>query len=196
MRRLLLLLSLTLALVVAVPGALFAQSSSGFTSYYKPGNVALGVDLGGGFYYSSFSFAAYPSAEFFLAKYRVGDYLPLDFGAAVRGRIGLDAGIGGAGIDVGVGGFGTAHLGFRGIPGDIGKILGRFDVFVGLGLVYDIISPAYYSGLGFSEYSGLNYFINDNFAVTLSNQWWHNYFDYTIGVRFKFGSSEAAKKAM
>lgn len=196
MRRFLLLLFLGLVLAVAVPGALFAQSSKGFTSYYKPGNVALGVDVGGGFYYSAFSFVAYPSAEFLLAKYRIGDYLPLDLGAAVRGRVGLDSSAGGAGIDVGVGGFGTAHVGFRGISGDIGKILGRFDLFAGLGLAFDVIAPSNYAGLGFAWYSGLNYFIKDNFAVTLSGQGWHKYVDYTIGLRFKFGSSKEARKAM
>ncbi len=196
MKKTLVLLLLTVALVVAVPSALFAQSASGLTSNYKPGNVAVGVDVGGGFYYSSFSLAAYPGVEFLVAKYRVGDYLPLDFGVAARGRFGLDAGAGGTGVDIGVGGFGTVHVGFRGLPGDFGKILGKFDVFVGLGAAFDIIAPPYYAGLGFAQYSGINYFLSDNMAVTLSDQWWHNYFDYTIGIRLKFGSAEAAKKAM
>lgn len=196
MKRMLMLLLFTAALVVLVPASLFAQSSSGFTSYYKPGNVALTADVGGGTYYTSFSLAIYPGAEFLLAKYRVGDYLPLDFGVAARGRIGFDSAIGGAGLDLGAGGFGTIHVGFRGIPGDLGKILGRFDLFAGFGAVFDFVSPLYYQGLGFGEFSGLNYFLTDNLAVSLSNQWWHNYFDGTIGLRLKFGSAAAAKKAM
>ena len=195
MKRMLALLLFGAALVV-IPVSLFAQSSSGFTSYYKPGNVALSVDVGGGTYYSSFSLAVYPGAEFLLAKYRVADFLPLDFGVAARGRIGLDAGLGGAGLDLGAGGFGTMHVGFRGIPGDVGKILGRFDLFVGLGVVFDFVSPTYYNGLGFGQFSGVNYSLTDNLALRLTDQWWHNYFDYTIGVQLKFGSTEAAKTAM
>ncbi|HUZ17044.1 MAG TPA: hypothetical protein VMV68_01580, partial [Spirochaetia bacterium] len=78
-------LAVVAVLAVAVPSALFAQSG-GLTSYYKPGNVALGVDVGFGNYYSSLSVSGYPSFELFLAKFRIGDYLPLDIGVAVKGR--------------------------------------------------------------------------------------------------------------
>lgn len=196
MKRILPLLLFTAALVVVVPGSLFAQSSSGFTSYYKPGNVVINADVGGGTYYKSFSLAIYPGVEFLLAKYRVADYLPLDFGVAARGRLGLDSALGGAGLDLGAGGFGTLHVGFRGIPGDVGKILGRFDVFLGLGVVFDFVAPSAYGGLGFGEFSGLNFFLTDNLALRLSDQWWHNYFDYTAGLQLKFGSKAAAKKAL
>jgi hypothetical protein len=194
MKRFLGSLVVVAVMAVAVPSALFAQSG-GLTSYYKPGNVALGVDVGFGNYYSSLSVSGYPSFELFLAKFRIGDYLPLDIGVAVKGRLGLEAGFGGAGLDAGVGGFVTAHLGFRGLPQGLDEILGKVDLFVGLGPTLDILG--YYTGLHFSEYSGFSYFINDNFAVTLSDTWWgYYYFDYTIGVRYKFGSSEAAMKSV
>lgn len=196
MKRILVLLLLSAALVVAVPGSLFAQSSSGFTSYYKPGNVVLSADVGGGTYYRSFTLAVYPGLEVLLAKYRVGDYLPLDFGVAARGRIGLDSSAGGSGLDLGVGGFGTIHVGFRGIPGDFGKILGRFDLFGGFGVAFNFVAPTPYSGFGFGQFSGLNYFLTDNLALSLSEQWWNGYFDATIGLKLKFGSAAEVKKAL
>jgi hypothetical protein len=196
MRRFLVLSILTVALVVAQPGTLFAQSNNSFTSYYKPGNVAAGIEVGPSFGWGYFSIAAYPSLEFMVAKYRIGDVIPLDFGAEVKARVGLDIGYGG-GLGLGVGGFGTAHFGFRGMPGDIGNIIGKFDFFLGLGLAFDFLSPSWATaGLGLASFGGFNYFLNDNLSVTVAENYWHNYYDTTFGLRLKFGSAEAAKKAM
>ena len=196
MRRILVLMFLIVALV-ALPSAVFAQSNNSFTSYYKPGNVAAGIEVGPSFGWGYFSIAAYPSVEFMLAKYRIGDVIPLDIGAEVKARAGLDIGYGG-GLGLGAGGFATAHFGFRGMPGDIGNIVGKFDLFLGLGLVADFITPSWASGglLGFASFAGFNYFLSDTLAVTVAENYWHNYYDTTIGLRLKFGSAEAAKKAM
>ncbi len=196
MKRFFVLFALIAVLVVGLPSSLFAQSSKGLTSYYSPGNVVLGIDVGGGASLGYLSLAVYPGAEFLLAHYQIGDYLPIDIGAAVRARASFDAGYGGLGLGLGAGGFGTVHFGFKGIPGDIGAIIGRFDLFLGLGLAVDFLPGI---GFGFSQYSGFNYFINDTFAVSLTDQYWggyYNYWDYTIGAHFRFGSTQAAKKAM
>ncbi|HUX20794.1 MAG TPA: hypothetical protein VMW69_06115 [Spirochaetia bacterium] len=196
MKRFAVLVVLTVALVVALPGALFAQSSNSFTSYYQPGNVAASIEAGASFGYYGFSLAAYPSLEFMIAKYNIGDVIPLDIGAEVRGRVGL--GIGSyAGFGLGVGGLATAHMGFRGMPGDLGAYLSKIDLYIGLGLAYDFQSSYYNSfGLGFVSIAGLNYFLSDSMAVVLGEAYWHGFADTTIGLRLKFGSAEAAKKAM
>lgn len=191
-----LLLLLVAGLMTVVPGILFAQSGTRFTSYYEPGNVAVSVEAGASFGYSGFSIAAYPSIEFLAAKYRIGDSVPLDFGVEVKGRVGIGVGSY-SGLGIGVGGFGTVHMGFRGMSGDIGKILSRIDVFAGLGVAYDFESSYYNTfGLGFASFGGLNYFLSDTMAVVFGESYWNGFADTTIGLRLRFGSVEAAKKSM
>lgn len=198
MKKTVVLMLLTIALVVALPGTLFAQSSTSFTSYYKPGNVVASIDGGVSFSPYGFSVAAYPGLEFLLAKYQIGDVIPLDFGAAVKGRLGVGVGSS-SGFGIGIGGFGTAHFGFRGMPGDLANIIGRLDFVIGLGLSFDIAS-AYYtnSGLGFASFGQVNYFLNDSTAISFTEYYWgrNQFADTTIGIHLRFGSKAAAKKAM
>lgn len=196
------LVSLVLLLVASVtflPTTLYAQSS-GLTSHYAPGNVALGVDAGFYPYLNGFGLSGYPYLELLFAKYRVGNYLPLDFGLEGAGRIQTDFGPYG-GLALGVGGFGTLHIGFIGVQGPAGKALSGLDLEFGLGLAFDFINTIGYSfypntGFGFASFAAINYYFNPTFALALGETYWRGAYDTTIGLRLKFGSSEEALKKL
>ncbi len=196
------LVSLMLFLVASLtllPMTLYAQSA-GLTSHYAPGNVALGVNAGFYPYRNGFGLSGYPYAEIMFAKYRVANYLPLDFGLEGMGRIQTDFGTYG-GLALGVGGFGTLHVGFIGVQGPAGKVLSGLDFELGLGLAFDFINTIGYSfytntGFGFASLVAVNYFFTPAFALSLGETYWRGAYDTTIGVRLKFGSSKEALKKL
>ena len=99
--------------------------------------------------------------------------MPVSFGAAARGRLGLSGT-----FTAGVGAFATAHLGLLGLP--IPEVFQAVEWYLGLGI--DFV-PAL--GFGFAGLFGMNYFINPTFAVYLEEVSWRSGFDTTIGIRLK-----------
>lgn len=192
MKRTLVLLLLTAALFVTVPSALFAQSGSAPSSHYKPGNVVASIEAGYNYWGG---FGVLPGLEFMVFNTHIGDYIPIDIGVAARARAGMDFGYG---FGLGAGALGVLHFGFHGISGDFGKILEKFDFMTGFGAVFDFIVPLYdVPGFGFASYGGFNYFLSDSLSLSLVEYYWGgNYYDTAIGLRLKFGSASAAKKAM
>ena len=173
-------------------------------SYYIPGNLALKGALG--FEQSTDStdikaLSVYPEAEIILYKPHFGGISPMDFGVAARGHIGfgfsestLDSS-----IAAGIGVFGTFHFGFRGIgsyftefqdtPSGFFSQLNKFDYFFEAGPVFDLMTYDNSGLIGFGMTSGINYFINDNMAVTLEGNWWHGFAGGGIGFVYKIGPS-------
>ena len=175
-------------------------------SYYMPGNLALKGALG--FEQSTGStdimaFSVYPEAEIFLYKPHFGGISPMDFGIASRNHIGI--GFSESNLDsniaAGLGVFGTFHFGFRGIgsyftefqdtPSNFFSQLNRFDYFFEAGAVFDLMTYDSSGMIGFGMTSGINYFINDNLAVTLEGNWWHGFAGGGIGFVFKIGPSQS-----
>ncbi|MEA1911801.1 MAG: hypothetical protein U9N32_09045, partial [Spirochaetota bacterium] len=178
-------------------------------SYYMPGNLALKGSVG--FEQSTGStnimaLSIYPEAEIIFFKPSFAGIAPMDFGVAARGHIGI--GFSDAALDsslaAGVGAFGTFHFGFRGIgsyfsdfkdtPSGFFSQLDRFDYFFEAGPVFDILTYDNSGLIGFGMTSGVNYFVNDNLAVTLEGNWWHGFAGGAIGAVYKIGPSPKISK--
>ncbi|MFW6362976.1 MAG: hypothetical protein ACOC0D_03930 [Spirochaeta sp.] len=114
--------------------------------------------------------------------------IPLSFGVSGRGNVALYSGYWSAGgIFANAGAYGTIHLGFRDFDLEIEE-LKNIDIYTGIGIVFDILRPAYadYSLFHFASYQGINYFINDNLAVFLESNYMGRYSYFgTIGVLLK-----------
>ena len=151
-------------------------------SYYSPGNITVGATVGAAFS-GGLSLWAYPRAE--MVFYTLG---PVDFGAGVQGVVGTYTGTSTATgyFGFGAGPYVSAHLGFRGllcrfgVPG--AEYLERFDLFSALGLGYQVYTaggPS--SGLSFFNFSGFNYFLTDNLALSLTSTYYGSTFGGTFG---------------
>lgn len=92
--------------VVGVPISVSAQDS--WTHHLDTNDLTLSV--GAGFNFGTLSFAIYPGAEWTVAAPKFG-VVPVSFGAAARGRIGISGG-----ITVGAAALAVAHLGLNGLP--------------------------------------------------------------------------------
>lgn len=193
MKKFVILLVILSMLFLFSSGA-FAEGST-IESVYDPGDFTVSGSVGFGY---GFSLAIYPGAEFFIAQTRVGDVLPLDFGVAARGffntystsNYGYDWGW----TAFGLGAFGTVHLSFQEFDIDF-KGLDNLDFYIGLGLKFDSFTytgdyASYYdesyAGIGFASIAGVNYYLNNNWALVLEGNYWGNYGGGLIGILYKF----------
>ncbi|AFG37386.1 hypothetical protein [Spirochaeta africana] len=158
-------------------------------AYFEPGDISATFGLGlGGWGYRGTWLNLYPGLELTLAQVDVVDVIPLSFGVSGRGNITWYRGYWGEStMIVNAGGFGTIHLGFREFDVPV-RELNNLDVYVGIGMVYDIIRPAWsgYNRLRLASYQGVNYFLNDNLAVFAESTYMGRYSHFgTIGILFK-----------
>jgi hypothetical protein len=118
---------------------------------------------------------------------------PLDFGVAAKGLFGFSTGyFGSSYTHLGVGAFGTVHWGLRGMDWDL-DFLDPVDVWLGIGLAVSAHLPAASWGGGgpinFATVAGVNYFLNDRFALMLAGSYW-GYGGGYVGVLYKLGKGE------
>ena len=177
-------LGLVLAvLLLAIPATAFAQGVDWY-GHFEKGNLSAGAGVGIGWGWYGYGLSLYPSVEYTIADWRIGDTVPLALGVAGRGLVGFSNYYG---TVFGVGPYVTFHVGFRGL--DIPEFFQKFDVYTGLGLAVTFggnLSAFGVSPVGFSSYGGFNYFVNEKFALYLEGNYWGYYGGSTVGVLFKF----------
>jgi hypothetical protein len=179
------LVALVLALALVIPFAAVADDT-----YYQPGNLvpSIGVGLGGGW---GLTVSAYPGLELMVAKVKIADVIPLDFGVAVKGLIGFSTYFSYSYVHLGVGAFGTMHWGLRGMNWDL-DFLDPVDVWWGIGLAASAHIPAdtwTYGWLDFATVGGINYFLNDRLALMVAGSYW-GYSGGYVGILYKLGKGE------
>jgi hypothetical protein len=193
-------------LSIFAAGAVAQSGAPRLATHYQPGNVAFSLGAGLGFGGGDFGVSLYPGAEIIVAKIRPADVFSIDFGAGARGaftfrsyRTRPASGY----VALGGAPFVSAHMGLRGFTGnEVAEYLDRIDIYTSLGLGYLAYLPTGTArqidgGLAFANFSGVNYFITDNLAVSLGTNYltsWANGVrgDFTagIGVVVKFGPGE------
>ncbi|MFO7848959.1 MAG: hypothetical protein R6V67_03260 [Spirochaetia bacterium] len=168
-------------------------------SHYMPGNVSLtaGIGFTQSYWTNQTTLSLYPGAEVKAFKWRPADLFAIDMGVGGKGAFGFTTGDVAEPLRIGVGPYMSFHLGFRGF-GDLGveglQYLERLDFFTDIGFQVnlvgergDLITPI--------DHTGLNYFLSDNFALTLSTtgDWGttYGYRSYGLGVMMKFGPKES-----
>jgi hypothetical protein len=190
-----------LVLILAmISGFVFAKDIS-IDSLTNPGNLLATAGVGWG--------GVSGGAEFMLAQIKIGDVIPITFGAGARAFV--DPGIFYSyfsSFTFGAGGFGTAHVGFKKLqlPGGL-SWLSNCDAYVGLGLGFasaaantSYKSYTFSPGIGISTFEGASYYLNDKLAITAEYGYigrvtytysafnysggWPLYYS-TIGVSFK-----------
>lgn len=174
------------------PTLLQSSRSSGASSqaaYFAPGTLSLRAGVGLDLYGYGFGLGLYPGLELTLAHPVFGGAFPMSFGVAGRAVLGFDSYYGG--LEVGAGGFGTAHFSFKDLNLGV-SALDPLDIYIGLGVVFGITGGyyGYWSGLGyvpvwFSEISGINWFLNKNFALTLEYSYLGFYSTTNFGILLK-----------
>jgi hypothetical protein len=175
------LLTALVVLVLAIPGAAFAQKN--WDGLVHKGDFAafVGVGLGWGF-------TVAPGVEWAFLEWKAGDTVPLTFGVAGKGAINFRSDYW---TSYGIGALATAHLGLKGL--DIPDFLQHLDIYLGAGVgirffSYDAGSTVDYgdSVLGFATSDGVAYYITDKWAGYLEFNWWSHSGGATIGVRYTF----------
>ncbi len=185
-----LLLGLTVLALAAAPAT--AQEGLGWWgSHYTPGNVMFGAGVG--LRPNPLAIEFYPGAETIFYKWRPANLFAIDFGVGARGVVGFSTGTTG-GLVLGGGPYLAWHWGFRGLGGlsPFLEYLEPLDVFSAFGLSFlTFPGSGVGGGLVFTNYSGLNYFLSDNFAVSLSSTFFGGYGGRTtLGVTYKIGPKE------
>lgn len=195
---------LVLLLVFALAGTATAQETGPWLgTHYQPGNTAFSLAAGAGFA-GGFGVSAYPGAEFIVTKFRPGDVLSVDIGAGVKGAFSFWNYSGGnyGYLSLGAAPFVSAHFGLRGFAGnEIAEYLDRLDFFSAIGLGYTMFVPTGdwaglaepQPGFGFANFSGVNIFLTDQIALTLSSNYISGYdagFSAGFGVVYKIGPAE------
>ncbi len=199
--RLVAVAAMLLACVTTVP----AQDEAPWLgSYYMPGNLVF--TLGGeASFRNGFGVRAVPGFEVMVAKTRPGDAFALDFGAGVRGLAGFHRFT----MDYGYSVFAvapmlSAHLGFRGLRFPGSEYLERVDLFTALGPSYSFFNTTGrwpttrpQAGLGIASANGLNFFLTDNLAVTVSGTYFGRFggtyrgaFATGLGILYRIGPME------
>ncbi|MDC7227223.1 MAG: hypothetical protein PQJ61_10720 [Spirochaetales bacterium] len=160
-----------------------------WSSNYKQGNVVMSV--GAGFESSNiYEIAVYPAAEMILLKPEIGELSFIDLGAKlmVRGGIGFPA------LDLGAGLAGTLHFGLKDLAdGEIGEYLDPIDFFAEVGVGFDFLSNA---GIGLIVNSGVNYWLEKDFALGLKYTGWNSFDGVSISANWKFKNQKRAEKAV
>ena len=166
-RRLRFLLCITVLVLTAVP--LVAQDQlPWWGSYYMPGNVSVGARFG---FDNQDALSFFPSFEYKFSKARPANLFPIDFGVGARAGVSYTTGGVDDALRLGFGPYLSAHLGYRGCRGlgiDELRYLEPLDFFVNLGFLFNAVGSDRYGNFSLFTQSGLNYFVNDNFAVTFS----------------------------
>ncbi len=165
------------------------DTGSGWDHHFTAGDLSLsaGIGLSSGW---GFGLSAYPGVELILSDIKLGEHVPLSFGVAGKGLVTFYSGyFADSGMAAAVGGFGTVHLGFKNFV-QPWEFLTNFDVYVGLGLVFDLIQPTGWwvdaSRLRFASFQGTNYFLSDTFAVFAESTYMGRYSYYgTFGALWK-----------
>ena len=185
-------LLITIVLIAASAGILSADTAD-WTSNYKEGNVTLGLEAGLE-YGPDMEISFYPTAEFILFKPDFGEVSFVDIGAKGYARLGMPLLFGG--FDAGVGAAGTLHFGFKGmnIP-EVSDYLDKLDIFAEIGICFDILRTSTYP-VGMIVNSGLNYWLEDDIAVSLKYSSWNDYDGGTVAFLMKFKSQDKAEKAV
>jgi len=180
MKRLALVLALAV-LLLAIPGAAFAQK--GWDGLVHQGDFAAYVGVGFGW-----GFTIAPGVEWAFADVKIGDSVPLAFGLAGKGMINFYPNFF---TSYGVGALVTAHLGLKGL--DIPEFLQNLDFYIGAGIGlswfnYDAGSTLDFGAfhVGFATADGVAYYINDKWAVYLEGTYWGYSGGGAIGVRYTF----------
>ena len=180
MKKLGLLLA-AVVLLLAIPGAAFAQSN--WDGLVHKGDFAAYVGVGFGW-----GFTIAPGVEWAFADVKVGNTVPLAFGLAGKGMINFYPDYFTA---YGVGALATVHLGLKGL--DIPEFLQNLDFYIGLGLGisffnYNAGSTLDYGDVqfGFATADGVAYYFNDKWAVYLEGTYWGYSGGGAIGVRYTF----------
>lgn len=198
---------IALAVLSMLAADAFAQSGAPrLATHYQPGNVAFSLGAGLGFGGSGLGVSLYPGAEVIVAKIRPADAFSIDFGAGARGGFTFRTyGTTPASGYLALGGapFVSAHMGLRGFAGsEFADYLDRIDIHTSLGLGYLTYIPTGTTGpidggLALANFSGINYFLTDNLAISLGTNylmsWASNVpgaFTTGVGVVLKFGPAE------
>jgi len=171
------------ALLLMIPAAAFSQNVD-WEGNYEKGDFSVFAGIGIGY-----GFSIVPGVELAFAEWKVGDVLPLTFGAALKGSINIYSSYWTA---FGVGGLATVHLGFKGL--DIPEFLQKFDVYASLGVGVSFFNyTGVYAGwdqrdvyFGIATADGVAYFISDKFAVYAEGNYWAYGGGATIGALYKF----------
>ena len=169
------------------------DSSIWFGSNYMPGNIALSLQAAFEQSAAGSALLLYPAGEFIIYKPIIGNVSPVDFGAAVIGRFGLAFADTDLGLTAGAGAFATAHMGFKGLEFPFAEYLARLDYYIKIGPVFDFITPSFDTSdlkLGLGVFTGLNYFLTDNFAISVGYSYWRGYGGGTVGVMLKIGPGQ------
>jgi hypothetical protein len=181
MKKLALVLAV-LVLILAIPGAAFAQKSSWDGLVHKGDFAAfVGVGLGWGF-------SIVPGVEWAFVDVKIGDTVPLAFGVVGKGVINFYSDFF---TSYGVGALASAHLGLKGL--DIPKFFQNLDFYISAGVAFSAFSYATGSTLdygdtrfGFATSDGVAYYINDKWAIYLEGNYWSYAGNGAIGVRYTF----------
>ncbi|MFP4267179.1 MAG: hypothetical protein ACLFQW_04185 [Spirochaetaceae bacterium] len=165
-------------------------------SYYMPGNVSVsaGMGIARSYWGNETTFTLYPGAEVKAFKWRPGNLFAVDMGVGGKGAIGFTTGGVSEPLRLGAGPYMSFHLGYRGFGG-LGieglQYLEPLDFFAHIGLMANFVGGRdFLTGI---DHTGINYFLSDNFALTLSTsgEWGtYGYRSYGLGVLLKFGPKE------
>ena len=181
MKKLAVLLALAV-LLLAIPGAAFAQKSS-WDGWVHQGDLAAYLGIGFGY-----GFSLVPGVEWTFVDVKFGDKVPMAFGVTGKGILNFYPG---SWTSYGFGALATAHLGLKGL--DIPEFLQHLDFYISLGLGLSWFSwdagytPAYDNPhFGFATADGVIYNFNDKWAVFLEGSYMGYAAAAAIGGRYTF----------
>ena len=178
-------------IMVLICAAMLSAESVDWNSNYKEGNVALSLDAGYE-WGNPAEICAYPAAELIILKPDLGDVSFIDFGGKLMARVG----IGFPAFDIGAGLAGTVHFGFKDLLEDeLGGYFDPIDIFAEVGICFDFMRIAN-SPLGLVVNSGINYWLEDDFAIGFKYSSWNSYDGATLSVHYKFKNQKKAEKAI
>jgi opacity protein-like surface antigen len=188
-----------------IAGAAFAADAkkaepAKLEALMAPGDIALTAGVGYGFLWGAIDVSG--GAEYIIGQFKIGDTLPLSYGAAVKASYyrwdesyytedWSYSYFGG-------GAFGTLHLGLKDLGlADNMKWLSNVDSYVGLGLglfgytypwydvaKLDVVSKTEMK-VGVRATAGVSYFITPNIAIVTEGGYYGYYGGGLIGVLFK-----------
>ncbi len=189
MKKLALLL-VVLVLILAIPGAVFAQkkapakkaAETGWVGLVHKGDFAAYAGIGIGY-----GFSIVPGVEWVFADVKAGT-VPLAFGLSGKGLINFFPG---SWSSYGIAALATGHLGLKGL--DIPDFFQHLDFYISLGVGLSYFSwEAGFSPLfdnphfGFATSDGVAYYINDKWAVYLEGTYVGYVAGAVIGARYTF----------
>ena len=158
---------------IAAPLTVSAQNEN-WQGHFHGGDFSFAAGIGGTFGLAA-GLALYPSVEWTIDDIHPG--VPLAFGASARGLVSFANYLNQSVTAFGAGGFGIAHLG----------IFQQLDIYIGLGVAFTIVPLGFFTsgGVGFATFEGVNYFINESFAVYIEYVYWSYTSGASIGVLLK-----------